>query len=65
MFIKSDKEKYKRISEKEFIPILKEYDPNLETLGLDEANLDVTDYLIKHNLNTPEGRIQLGNKIRK
>ena len=57
MFIKSDKEKYKRISQNEFIPILKEYDPNLETLGLDEANLDVTDYLIKHDLNNPEGRI--------
>jgi hypothetical protein len=57
MFIKPRKERYKEISEKEFIPILAEYDPNLETLGLDEANLDVTDYLIDHNLNTPEGRI--------
>jgi DNA polymerase kappa len=63
-FVKSNKEKYKKISEEEFIPILKEYDPNLETVGLDEANLDVTDYLIKHNLNTQEGRIELGTKIR-
>ena len=46
MFIKSDKAKYKRISDTEFIPILREYDPDLETIGMDEANLDVTEYLI-------------------
>ena len=65
MFIKSDKAKYKRISDQEFIPILRAYDPNLETIGMDEANLDITDYLIKHDLNTCEGRIQVGNEIRK
>lgn len=42
MFIKSDKIKYKRISENEFIPILREFDINLETFGLDEANINVT-----------------------
>lgn len=56
---------YKKISDEEFLPILKKYDHNLETTGMDEANLDVTDYLIEHNLNTPEGKIQLGNQIRK
>lgn len=56
MFIKSDKVKYKRISEKEFIPILRYYDQNLETIGLDEANLDVTEYLIANNINNEMGR---------
>jgi len=64
MFVKSNKEKYKKISETEFIPILKQYDPNLETIGMDEANLDVTDYLREHKLDHPEGRIYLANKIR-
>ena len=45
IFIKSDKPKYKRISELEFLPILRQYDPDLENVGLDEANLDVTEYL--------------------
>jgi len=45
IFIKSDKEKYKNISDNEFMPILRQYDPYLESVGLDEANLDVTDYL--------------------
>ncbi len=30
---------------------------------MDEANLDVTDYLIKNNLNYKEGRILLANQI--
>ena len=64
-FVKSDKAKYKKISEEEFLPILREYDPNLETIGLDEANLDITEYLIKHDLNHQEGRMELGSKIRK
>jgi len=60
VFIKSDKVKYKRISEEEFIPILKQYDSKLESIGLDEANLDVTDYLRENGLDCPEGRIFLG-----
>jgi len=35
----------------------------LESIGLDEANLDVTDYLNKNGMNSPEGRIFLGQKI--
>lgn len=45
IFVKSDKEKYKRISETEFRVILKDFDPLMESVGLDEANLDITDYL--------------------
>lgn len=45
VFVKSDKEKYKRVSENEFKVILREYDPYLESIGLDEANLDITEYL--------------------
>ena len=45
IFIKSDKGKYKRITENELLPILRKYDSKLSTLGLDEANLDVTNYL--------------------
>lgn len=61
MFLKPRKDMYKKISDEEFLPILRKYDPNLETTGMDEANLDVTDYLIEHDLNNPEGKIQLGN----
>ena len=45
IFVKSDKDKYKKISETEFKVILKRYDPFLESIGFDEANLDITEYL--------------------
>jgi DNA polymerase kappa len=64
-FIKADLEKYKKVSETEFKVILKEYDNKLESKGFDEANLDITDYLIKNNLNSTEGRLYLAEKIRK
>jgi len=62
--VKSDKEKYKRISETEFKVILREFDPLLESVGFDEANLDVTDYLERNGLNMPEGRIWVAEKVR-
>lgn len=65
LFIKSDKDKYKRISDFEFLKILKQYDPLLESIGLDEANLDVTDYCLQNGFDSPEGRIFLAQKIRK
>lgn len=64
VFVKSDKEKYKKVSENEFRVILREFDPNLESVGLDEANLDVTDYLKKNNLDMPEGRMWVAEKVR-
>jgi len=45
VFIRSNKPKYARISEHEFMAHLKQYDPYLESCGLDEANLDITAYL--------------------
>ena len=36
--------KYRAASD-EINTILKDYDPDLESVGLDEANLDITDYL--------------------
>ncbi len=49
IFIKPDFSKYRKASE-EFKSVLRQYDEFLETVGLDEANLDVTDYLIKHKI---------------
>lgn len=31
-----------------FINVLKDYDPNLESMGLDEASLDLTEYAKNH-----------------
>ena len=64
VFIRPNKEKYTRISDYEFMYLLKQFDQRLESQGLDEANLDVTDYLIENGLNCPEGRIFLCEKIR-
>lgn len=60
VFIRANKEKYTRISDYEFMYLLKNFDERLESQGLDEANLDVTDYLIENGLNSPEGRMFLG-----
>ena len=48
-------DKYIAVS-KIFIDILKEVDPGYESMGLDEANLDATNYLVEHELDHPEGR---------
>ena len=63
IFIKSNKDKYRKICDEEFTPFLKEYDPYLENVGMDEANMDVTDYLRRNGLDSPEGRIFLGQRI--
>lgn len=47
--------KYKDVS-KVFKSILALYDPDYESMGLDEANLDVTSYLIARDLNHDQGR---------
>ena len=36
--------------------ILRKYDPLMETVGLDEANLDVTEYLDSHIMTTEIGK---------
>lgn len=50
--------KYRAESAK-FRDVLAKIDPDLEAIGLDEANLDVTDYLRKHDKMTEEGRKEL------
>lgn len=53
ILIKSNFEKYRKASE-QFKNVLYGYDPNLESMGLDEANLDLTDYLNSHQITTEE-----------
>jgi uncharacterized protein YqfA (UPF0365 family) len=36
--------------------IVAEYDPNYLSMGLDEVNMDVTDYLQQNNIDNDEGR---------
>ena len=64
IFVPLKFQRYREIS-KTFKQVLTEYDPDLESMGLDEANLDVTDYLIANNLNDHEGRLKLVEEIRK
>lgn len=51
------------MSEK-FKEVLKTYDINLESCGLDEANLDLTEYLSENNLDHDLGRIFVAKEIR-
>ena len=44
--------------------IVKEYDPYFVSVGLDEVNMDVTDYLVKHDIDNDEGRQELSHQIR-
>ena len=56
--------RYKEISD-EMKTILREYDPDLESWGLDEANIDITEYLKKNSIDHSLGRLYVGNKIRR
>ncbi|CAI2359766.1 unnamed protein product [Moneuplotes crassus] len=62
-FVDHQHERYKEISEI-FRKVLSQYDPNYESMGLDECNLDVTDYLIKNGINDDQGREKLAQEIR-
>ena len=53
VFVKGSYEKYKEIS-LEFKEILAEYDADFESGGLDEANLDITNYLSVNGLSSRE-----------
>lgn len=64
IFIKANYIKYRAIS-RQIKDILATYDENIEATGLDEASIDVTDYLIKNQMNSEEGRIFIGHKIRR
>ena len=50
--------KYQAVS-KVFRDIVAEYDPEFVSLGLDEVNMDVTDYLVKNDINNEEGKKSL------
>ncbi|CDW79370.1 dna polymerase iv kappa [Stylonychia lemnae] len=64
MIIKPNFPKYRKASE-QFKSVLLRYDENLESIGLDEVNMDVTDYLIKNKFDNQEGRIFVAQKIRR
>ena len=63
VFIKPNYPKYRQASDK-FKSILALYDPKLESVGLDEANLDLTDYLVDNKMDTDLGKIFVTQKIR-
>ena len=58
VFIKPNFPKYKEAS-RQFKEILLKYDDKFEEVGLDEANLDVTDYLLENKINNELGRLKL------
>jgi hypothetical protein len=39
--------------------VLEQYDPDLESVGFDEAAIDVTDFLRSNGLESKEGRLFL------
>ena len=48
----------------DFKKVLSQYDTRLESCGLDEANLDLTDYLVENGLDHDLGRIFVAKEIR-
>lgn len=63
VFIKPNIPKYRRVSD-HFRQILSDYDPKNDGAGLDEANVDLTDYLVENNLDNDMGRIFIVSHIR-
>ena len=63
VLVKPNFQKYKAVSEI-FRKIVVEYDPYFVSIGLDEVNLDVTDYLSQHGMDHDEGRQELARLIR-
>ena len=47
-----------------FQEIVESYDPDFESMGLDEANLDVTEYCMNHQITTDEQKENLALEIR-
>ena len=64
VFVNCNFEKYRDVS-KIFRGILSEYDPEFESMGLDEANLDVTDYCISRAIFSEDDHKALAQEIRK
>ena len=63
VFVKPNYPKYRKVSDS-FKLVLSRYDSRLESCGLDEANLDLTDYLIENKLDNLLGRIFVATQIR-
>lgn len=53
MFIPCNFNKYREVS-LVFKEIVEKYDPEFESMGLDECNLDVTEYCLTNNIDTDE-----------
>jgi DNA polymerase kappa len=47
--------KYKLVSD-QMRDIVSEYDPHFSSMGLDEVNMDVTDFLLENDMDNDEGR---------
>ena len=63
ILLEVDLPKYMKTS-KIFLEVLKQYDNCLESMGSDEANLDITDYLQQNNIKTEEEILNFCNSIR-
>ena len=63
IFIQPDYVKYKIDCEK-IRQVLEAIDPEFESLGYDEASLDVTDYIRMNQLESKEGRLFVAQKIK-
>ena len=63
ILIPSNMSKYTAVS-RVFREIVAEYDPHYVTLGLDEVNMDVTDYLRRAGIDNEEGKKDLAQTIR-
>jgi DNA polymerase kappa len=63
VFVDCNFKKYSEVS-KVFKAILEEYDPDYESMGSDEANLDITNYLLERGLNNDEGKQAVVKEIR-
>ena len=63
MFIPCNFNKYRETS-LVFKEIVEKYDPEFESMGLDECNLDVTEYCLQHEIDTDEKKQDLAREIR-
>ena len=63
VFVPCSFEKYREVS-LVFKEIVEEYDPEFESMGLDETNLDVTEYCRAHEIVTDDQKQMLALEIR-
>ena len=45
--------------------MVERYDPDFESMGLDECNMDVTQYCLENGIITDQDKQNLAKKIRK